>query len=95
MRRAFLIILLAAAVCAPSVRAGRPQATQSSSSKALAAVIDSLERRQPEGRGAAGARGPADDPSLSLAAAERLAGEAKQVLAQLDFRARYSASTHG
>lgn len=83
MRRLFIVVLLAAGVCAPVLR-GQPPATQSASSKALTAIIASLEQRQAEARKIAGTRSPADDPNLSLEAAEMQAHEAKQVLAQLD-----------
>lgn len=73
------IAALVALCLVPGVRAA-----QSPASKALAALIQSLDQQQAEARKAAGTRSPADDPSLSLAAAERLAGEATKLLAQLD-----------
>jgi uncharacterized protein (DUF885 family) len=66
-------------VLAPSVRA-----TQSQASQALEAIIQALDQRQAEARRTAGARTPADDPNLSLPAAERQADEARKLLAQLD-----------
>lgn len=79
MRRIAVVMLLAAAVLTPPVRA-----TQSPASQSLAAIIQSLEQRQAEARQTANRRQPADDPNLSLPAAERLAAEAQTLLAQLD-----------
>jgi len=59
-------------------------ATQSPSSKALSAILQSLDLRQTEARQSAASRTTADDTSLSLAASEREAAEARAVLAQLD-----------
>ena len=84
MRRLFMVVALAGVAFAPGLRAGQSSAAQSASSKALASVIQSLEQRQADARQSGGTRTAADDPSLSLVAAERLADEAKQVLAQLD-----------
>ena len=72
-------LVLAAVAFAPALGA-----RQSPSSKALATVLQALEQRQADARQSAATRTLADDTSLSLAASERAAAEAKTFLAQLD-----------
>ena len=78
-RRAIFALLLAAVVLAAPIGA-----TQSPSSKALAVVLQALEQRQADARQSAATRTVAEDTSLSLAASERAAADAKAFLAQLD-----------
>ena len=53
-------------------------------SQALAAIIKELDQQQVDARNTAGTRTPADDPTLTLAAAERAAAEARALLTRLD-----------
>lgn len=79
--------LFAAVLSAVALLSASPTAqstAQSPASKALAAIIQTLDQRQAEARKTAGTRTPEDDPNLSLPAAERQADEAKKLMAQLD-----------
>src|SRR5688572_6988318 len=83
MRRClFVAVLAAVALLGASPTA---QSTpQSPASQSLVAIIQTLDQRQAEARKTAATRTAADDPNLSLPAAERQADEAKTLLSQLD-----------
>src|SRR5688572_15667092 len=83
MRRCLLVAVLAAIAFVTAIPAAQ-RTPQSPASQSLAAIIQTLDQRQAEARKTAGTRTPADDPNLTLEAAEMQAGEARKLLAQLD-----------